>query len=125
MFFFDANLSATLVKGMRGFGEECCHLSDHFEKGALDTEWPPEIGTRGWLLVTRDLAIRRNPAELSALTRYGVGAFFIGGKKQTRCDLVEQVVRNWRTMKQLAHDTARPFAFRVPPKGGRLKRLTL
>ena len=45
------------------------------------------------------------------------GAFFMGGKNRNRCQLIQQLVRNWPRMKELAKKTRVPFAFRVPPSG--------
>ena len=124
-FFFDNNLSRHLSDGMRGFQEDTTHLLESFEPGEEDATWLKEIGNRGWFLVTRDERIRKKPAELMALQRHSVGAFFLGGKSRTRCQLIQQLVRCWPRMKETASNTARPFAFRVPPHGKRLDRIQL
>lgn len=119
-FFLDNNLSPKLAAGMSGFGEEVTHLQDHFPRDAKDPEWLPDIGQKGWYLITRDKNIRHKPAEIKALRQNRVGAFYLGGKSLKRCDLVEQLVRNWRRIKELAARTKRPFAFRVPPRGKKI-----
>ena len=116
-FFIDNNLSPQLAIGMRGFGEAVEHLQDLFNEDADDTEWLQYVGRRGLVLITRDISIRRRPAELAALRDHRVGAFFLGGKNLGRCDLIQQLVRNWPRMKQMSIKTRRPFAFRVPPRG--------
>lgn len=116
-FFVDNNLSTKLAKGMKEFGEDVVHLTDHFDEDEDDPIWLKYIGSNGWILITRDLAVRRRPAELQALREHNVGAFFLGGKNRSRCELVQQVVRNWPRMKELARRSRKPFAFRVPPKG--------
>jgi len=78
-FFFDANLSVQLVRGLREFGEDVAQLTEHFPEGEADEAWLREIGARGWFLVTRDERLRWRPAEKAALTRQRVGAFFLGG----------------------------------------------
>ena len=84
----DNNLSPHLAQGMRAFEEEVTHLQEHFRPDAKDAEWLQEIGRRQWFLVTRDERIGMNPAELAALHRFGVGAFFLSGKDRSRCDLI-------------------------------------
>lgn len=116
-FFFDNNLGENLAKGLKAFGEDVMHLKDRFREDAPDNEWLKYIGQNGIFLVTRDEKVRHRPIEVQALKQNGVGAFFLGGKNRTRCELIQQVVRNWPRMKQLASDTDRPFAFRVPPSG--------
>ena len=124
-FFIDNNLSEHLANGMRAFGEEVMHLKEVFPEDAEDPEWLEYIGSKGLLLVTRDEKVRRRPVELHALRQHRVGAFFLGGKNLSRCDLIQQLVRNWSRMKQLASNTKRPFAFRVPRSGTKLVSIPL
>ncbi len=124
-FFFDNNLSATLAHGMREFGEEVVHLTDHFPQDAVDSEWLPFVGQNQMVLVTRDEKIRWMPAEIAAVRMFKIAVFFLGGRKQKRCDLIEQVVRNWRRMKQVASTGDRPFAIRIPPHGTAFKYVPL
>lgn len=116
-FFVDNNLSTHLAAGMAAFQEDVTHLREHYPENTGDEVWLQDIGSKGWILVTRDEAIRRKPAELDALRTHRVGAFFLGGKNRSRCDLIQQLIRNWPQMKSLASKTKRPFAFRVPPAG--------
>jgi len=124
-FFFDNNLSAKLAHGMREFGEDVVHLTDHFPQNAVDSEWLPFVGEHALVLVTRDEKIRWKPAELRAVKNFKVGAFFLGGKKLDRCQLIQQIVRNWPRMKEIARSERRPFAIRIPPHGSRFTHLTL
>ena len=124
-FFFDNNLSPKLAKGMAAFGEDVIHLTDRYAPSTPDHDWLPEVGRSGWILVTRDDRVRRNPAELLALKESRVGAFFLGGKDRSRCELIQQVVRNWPRMKELAGKTPKPFAFRIPPSGTSIDKLPL
>lgn len=124
-FFIDNNLSPSLARGMKAFGEAVDHLQEHFPKDTADTEWLEYIGNNDFFLVTRDNAIRKNPAELQSLKRHGVGAFFLGGKSRTRCELIQQLVRNWPRIKEYATRQKKPFAFRVPPSGTKFDKLSL
>jgi PIN like domain len=124
-FFVDNNLSQKLAQGMRAFGEDVDHLQDHFPDDIADTSWLEYIGNSGFFLITRDNRIRRNPAELAALKRFGVGAFFLGGKHRNRCELIQQLVRNWPLIKDYAAKKAVPFAVRVRPTGSKLDEIPL
>jgi len=124
-FFVDNNLSQKLAKGMAAFGEDVIHLKDEFPEETIDTEWLKYVGEERFVLITRDEAIRRNPAELAALREYKVGAFFLGGKNLDRWRIIQQVVRNWPRIKEFAERTRPPYAFRVPPRGTSFSRITL
>lgn len=49
--------------------------------GALDLEWMPVVGARGFIVVTRDKRIRSRPAELAAYLEYGICSIWIGAKR--------------------------------------------
>lgn len=121
-FFLDNNLSPHLAEGMRAFEEDVTHLQDNFPRDAKDVDWLPTVAQRGWLLVTCDERIRKNPAEPRALRQYAVGVFFLSGKNRSRCDLIQQLVRNWIRIKELGRNTRPPYAFRVPPTGTKIER---
>ena len=50
---------------------------DAFGSGAQDVEWLPEVGARGWILITKDKHIRKREIELRALREAGVRAFVL------------------------------------------------
>lgn len=124
-FFVDNNLSQQLAAGMKGFGEDVVHLREFFPPDVKDTELLARVGSEGWCLVTRDDRIRYRPAEATALRKNKVGAFFMGGKNLSRCQIIQQLVRNWPRIKKLAAKTRRPFAFRVPPTGVKIRQISL
>ncbi|MBI5868192.1 MAG: DUF5615 family PIN-like protein [candidate division Zixibacteria bacterium] len=122
-FFLDNNLGRQLADGMHAFGEDVTHILDHFKPDSRDTDWLPIVGEKQWILITRDERIRYNPLEKAELVSNGVGAFFLGGKNRSRCELIQQLVRNWPRIKELAGATKRPFAFRIPPSGTKMQRI--
>ena len=124
-FFVYNNLGENHAKGMKGFGEDVVHLKEFFAPDTDDPVWLARIGAEGWYLVTRDLHVRKRPGELEALKEHSVGAFFLGGKNRTRCELIRQLVTNWPRLKELASKTRAPFAYRVPPSGTKIRQLPL
>jgi hypothetical protein len=119
-FFIDNNLSPALAAGMQAFGEDVTHLRDQFPQDMPDIDWLQAIGKRGWVLISRDERIRRNPAERQAVREYSIGMFLLGGKKLDRCRIIQQLVRNWPRIKDFAAKTRRPFIFRIPPTGTKI-----
>lgn len=52
-----------------------------FRQGAPDEEWLPEVGRRGWVLITLDTRLRYNRLEQQAIREHKVPAFvLVGGK---------------------------------------------
>ena len=124
-FFMDNNLSPNMARGMKEFGENVEHLQENFPEEAKDIEWLPYVGERGLIVVTKDRNILRQPIQRKAFRENSVGAFFLGGKGLNRCQLIQQLVRNWPRMKELARKSHRPFAFKVPPKGSKIESIPL
>ncbi len=123
--FVDANLSEHLAKGMKAFGEDVIHLKEVFPENTADQEWLKYVGENEMFLITRDEAIRWHPGALYSLRQFKAGAFFLGGKNRSRCELIQQLVRSWPRIKQLAEQTKRPFAFRIPPSGTKFVQMSL
>jgi hypothetical protein len=94
-FFFDNNLSPHLANGMRAFQEDVTHLIDHFPEGVKDVDWLPVVAGNKWPLVTSLRIDSATRSQLAADER-------IGRVK-----------------------TNPPFAFRIPPAGTKIERLSL
>lgn len=56
------------------------HL-DHFDQGTPDAEWLPQVGARGWVLLTVDARLRYNRLEQDAIMEHGVAVFVLTGGK--------------------------------------------
>ena len=108
---------------MYAFGENVEHLRDNFSPNVKDTTWLKYIGEQKLFLITRDEQIRYRPDEKAALKKYNVGAFFLGGKKKTHWQLVEQLVRNWIRIKEYAEKKHKPFIYRIPPSGAKFVKI--
>jgi predicted nuclease of predicted toxin-antitoxin system len=124
-FFFDHNLSPHLANGMKAFGEDTEHLTERFKQNTDDVEWLQYVGDNQMVLITRDLQIRRNPAEIEAIKRHKVRAFFLGGKNLSACRIIQQVVRNWPRIKEYAEKERPPYALRIPPTGTSFEKIQL
>lgn len=66
-YYLDANLDGPeLVRALLEGNVPCEAHRDYFPSDAADEAWIPEIASRGWVIVTRDFAIKRKPAERDA-----------------------------------------------------------
>lgn len=50
---------------------------DTFGTGTKDVDWLPQVGARGWVLITKDKNIRKREIELRALRASKVRAFVL------------------------------------------------
>ena len=77
-YLFDNDISPKLAKMLRELGVDAWALREAFPENTPDTDYLPELGNRGWVLVTKDRHIRTRPVEAKALAESGVTALFLG-----------------------------------------------
>ena len=71
-------------------------------RGALDTEWIPEVARRNLIVIARDKKLRTKPVEIEALWSAGLRVFNIGGKRdQSTWDWLLRVVKLWPRMEAI------------------------
>ena len=81
-YYLDANLDGPELLGrLRDSGMRCERHRDHFAQNAKDEAWIPEIAAKGWIIVTRDVAIQRRPAERSAWISTGAVVIMVRGNR--------------------------------------------
>lgn len=81
----------------------------HFATDTLDADWLPAVGARGWVVLTKDTRIRRNPLELEALFGAQVAAFILTARDMTGADMARVLVGALPRMTSLVRTRARPF----------------
>lgn len=82
VYYLDANLDGPdLVASLRAGNVTCEAHRDHFAPDAEDVVWIPAVAARGWVIVTRDFAIQRRPAEREAWTQAGATVVMLRGEK--------------------------------------------
>ena len=126
-FFFDNNLSEHLVRGLREFDENVVHLKEKFRENTEDPEWLEYVGKNNMVLLSRDKRLRWNPAEIESIRQFNVGAFVLSGKNLNRCQIIQQIIRNWPQIKEIATKSRNkvPYIYRVPPRGTKIEKYNL
>ncbi|OLE61782.1 MAG: hypothetical protein AUI36_11230 [Cyanobacteria bacterium 13_1_40CM_2_61_4] len=118
-FFVDRDLGRKIVpQALRDAGAQVEIHDDHFPQGALDAEWLPEVGRRGWVLVTKDREIRYRAAEREALLNAGVRAFVLRTRGLSGPDNAQILVRALPRMVRFCIGNPPPFIAAVLPSGG-------
>jgi hypothetical protein len=89
----------------------------HFPQAAKDTEWLPEVGRRGWVVLTKDHHIRTRQNELVALLSAGVAAFVLTSGDLTGPEMAQAFVRALPRIRRMLVGQPRPFIARVSASG--------
>ena len=88
-------------------------------RGALDPDWLPLVGQRGWVVISRNKRIRYNPIERRALREHGVRAWFIGPRRDINTwDKLTLVVRHWDAIER-SIDEPGPFIRIITMRGSK------
>ena len=106
-----------MPQALRDAGAQVEVHDDHFVPGALDEEWLPEIGRRGWVLITKDREIRYRATEREALLGAGVRAFVLRTRGLSGFENAQILVRALPGMVRFSTGNPPPFIAAVSPSG--------
>lgn len=109
--------SAKLDCALRTAGIPFVAHRDIFAHNTPDEHWLAEVGSRGWLVLTRDQNIRRRPDELKALREAGVLLFALTSGNLSAQETADLAVASWPRMIRLAKTTNRPAIFSITRSG--------
>lgn len=122
-FFLDHQIGRFVVaEALRATGAKVEVHLDHFPGSTPDTEWLPEVGRRGWVLVTKDQNIRRNPLERAAYESARIRGFVVTGKDMGGKELGELLVRCLSGMLRRTAGRTGPLLFTIS-RGGTFTKL--
>ena len=84
-----------------------------FGTGTPDVNWLPQVGERGWILITKDKNIRKREIELRALNQSRVRAFVLTASVLTGEDQARVLKEALPAMLRLLRRRATNFIARV------------
>lgn len=125
-FFFDNNLAPRLAHGFREFvaGEhEISHLRDRFPPDISDVDWMRSLAAEpGWVVISGDVRIGKNPHEIAAWKAAGHTIFFLKSG-WTNIGFWEQVRKLAKCFPELVKTArrAKPGASYVVTMNGRIE----
>lgn len=123
-FFVDRSLGKSIVEGLRAAGLTVHSMADVYGEGRAqrlpDETWLRDAGKNDWIVLTKDDAIRRRPAERDAMIDAAVRVFCLTTAQLRGAEQTERFVQNRHRIIRQARRPG-PFIFGVYEKG--LKRL--
>lgn len=118
VFFVDENLLGHHIAAtLRNVGVRVELLSEHFPTQTPDVEWLAEVGRRGWLVLTRDVAIGGNIPEAVAVAQGNARMFALVMGNAPRAELERDIVNAIPKMERFAQSHPAPFIAKVYPFG--------
>lgn len=123
-FFVDNNLPPAIAEALdalsRHEGSEVTHLRREFPGNTADIQWIEALGRDGgWVVVTGDRAIKKNPHERQALIDSGLTVLFLGKAwaHMTFWDKAQKLVRCWPAILSTTSSVVAGAAFEVKANG--------
>ena len=95
---------------------------DHFAQEAPDLKWIPEVGRHGWVLITKDENIRRNPLERAAYQEAKLRGFIVTGGDMSGPELAELLISRLSGMARRVANKHGPLLFTIS-RGGTFTKL--
>ncbi len=99
--FIDRSLGRRIATDLRAAGFQVEEHSAHFADDAPDVEWLGEAGRRGWVVLTKDKAVRRNALELAAIRAAAVACFSLGAGNLKSEQMAQAFVSARRRMEKV------------------------
>jgi hypothetical protein len=123
-FFVDRSLGKSIVVGLRTAGLNVRSMADVYgeqrAQALPDEIWLSDAGEKGWVVLTKDDAIRRRPAERDAMVAAAVRVFCLTTAQLRGDEQIARFVTNrYRIVRQASKSG--PYIYGVYETG--LKRL--
>ncbi len=122
IYFVDRSLGRKIPRALKARGYDVIAHDDVFAQNTDDEHWLPEVGRRGWMILTKDDRIRFRPAERDALMTFKVGCFTMMRHNDTWEQLRDSLFLAWPHIEEISASEARPFMYAVYQDGSIQKR---
>lgn len=109
-FFIDRCLgSKRIVEALRNAGITVEIHSDHFAPDAQDVDWLPEVGKKGWVVLTKDASIGKRSLEKIAVARASIKMFTLASQNLSGADMVTTFLIAIVSMQEFVRKNPAPF----------------
>lgn len=108
-FFVDRCLGRQVGVALREAGLLVEFHDDHFPEGTKDIDWLAVVGSRNWVVLTKDKAIRRKPWERQAVIDANVCLFTLPSGSMSGKQMAEIFVSNRLNMARFLKKHSPPF----------------
>ena len=113
-FFIDRCLGNKLiVETLRAANVMVEIHDDHFRKNTQDVDWIPEIGKRGWVILTKDARIGKNQIERLAVADARVKMFVLVSQNLSGADMANIFLKSIPEMEKFIRRNISPFIAKV------------
>ena len=106
-----------MPEALRAAGAQVEAHDDHFAQNTTDVEWLAQVGKWGWVVISKDQNIRRNPLELAAYEAAKVRGFFVTAAGASGPENAALLARCLPGMVRRSAGRRGPFLFTISRSG--------
>lgn len=106
-----------VVEALRAAGAKVIAHDEVFVQNTPDVDWLAEAGRQGWIVLTKDSAIRRNPHERDMFRQARARVFALTRKDLSGQQMADIFVAALPGMEKRAANIEPPFLFTVSVAG--------
>jgi hypothetical protein len=104
-------------QALRAAGHAVEIHADHLEQGVDDVDVLALCGDKGWIFLSKDMNISRNPAERAALSAANIHAVFFSRREATGTEMVAALVPALKRLMRRFAQSTKPVHVVVRPNG--------
>ena len=112
-FFIDRCLGKKLASVLREQDISVEIHDDHFAKDAVDVDWLPNVGKRGWVVLTKDERIAKRNLERLAVASARIKMFVLVSQNLSGNDMAAAFLKAIPAMEQFIKTLSTPFIAKV------------
>lgn len=113
-FFVDRSLGRRFVaEALRAAGVRVEVHDDHFRIDERDDVWLPQVGAKGWYVITKDKGIKHHKLELASVVRHKVGMFVLSAGEMKGEQMAEVIRKALPKMLKHIQKHKPPFIERI------------
>jgi hypothetical protein len=112
--FIDRAISQKAVpEALRAAGAKVERHIDHFPPESPDIEWLPVVSQYGWVVLTKDSRIGRNPLEVMAIAQANARVFILASGNLKLQDMADILVDSLEKIVRLTQGNPAPFIAKI------------
>ena len=110
VFYVDRSLGRYgVVIALRAAGLQVEAHDDHFAQNAPDVEWLEDVPRRGWVILTKDGHISKNPLELAAVRAAEARVFTLNSQQLNAAGMAAAFVHALPAIRRVLNRQPAPF----------------
>jgi hypothetical protein len=119
MIFLDRSIPKSVAEALKMVrNDDVRWLEDEFPHDTPDEAWIPEVGRRGWVVVSRDKKIRTRLRQRALVKEHGLGCFILQQKQDpTRWQYLKLLAATLDEMERIHATQRKPFMYLVDANG--------